>query len=417
MVGNRMNYAGALLLILIGVFLYSWDPDVSTAGIKTLALPSIIAGLVWAGLALNNPLRERRYHRPSQNGSLRVAPAPGAGYRRHRGSRHVPACRLAAENLLRPYGAGGERRVAMNAPATVASGSVVQDSLRIATKEAKENLCGARASMWAVLSAIVLALTSSDFLFTGTKISLLDRSEILYTVTSLAVGLGLLVAGLFAADSVVVERRRTTLEETLLTPTKRGALLLGKVLGITAVWLLIFGISAPYILVVGFGTGVSWVTLTYTFVLGTLCVAGFATLTVGLIALSRSGRGATLVFLAIFATVTVPTLLGPALRKSWFGDAYNVLSPFAQARLSLESTIVDKESLLVQLPYIGTLAAFAVIAGAFAAFAIRGGSLEGSEWREGRGDRKPRGPHDTTVPAKRTGPRLAGPDPEKTVGL
>jgi ABC-type transport system involved in multi-copper enzyme maturation permease subunit len=169
--------------------------------------------------------------------------------------------------------------------------------------------------MWAVLSAIVLALTSSDFLFTGTKISLLDRSEILYTVTSLAVGLGLLVAGLFAADSVVVERRRTTLEETLLTPTKRGALLLGKVLGITAVWLLIFGISAPYILVVGFGTGVSWVALTYTFVLGTLCVAGFATLTVGLIALSRSGRGRTLVFLAIFATVTVPTLLRPRVAE------------------------------------------------------------------------------------------------------
>ena len=305
----------------------------------------------------------------------------------------------------------------MNALATVASESVVQYSLRIATKEAKENLCGARGSMWAVLSAIVLALTSSDFLFTDTEMSLLERSEILYAVTSLAVGLGLLVAGLLAADSVVVERGRTTLEETLLTPTKRGAPLLGKVLGIMAVWLLIFGISAPYILVVGSGTGVSWVALTYTFVLGTLCVAGFATLTVGLIALSRSGRGVTLVFLAIFASVTVPTLLGTALRKSWFGDTYNVLNPFAQARLSLESVIVDKESLLVQLPHIGTLAAFVVIAGAFTAFATRGGSLEGGEWREGREDRKPRGPHDTTVPAERTGSRLPGPDPEKTVGL
>jgi ABC-type transport system involved in multi-copper enzyme maturation permease subunit len=412
-----MYYAGALLLILMGVFLYSWAPDFSTAGIKTLALPFIIAGLVWAGVALNNPLRERRYHRPSRNGSLRAAPVLGAGYRRHRGPRQASARCFAAEALLRPYGARGEKGVAMHALATFASWSVVQDSLRIATKQAKENLCGARGSMWAVLSAIMLALTSSDFLLTDTKLSLLDRSEILYIVTSLAVGLGLLVAGLFAADSVVVERRRTTLEETLFTPTKRGALLLGKVLGNTAVWLLIFGISAPYILVVGFGTGVSWVALTYTFVLGTLCVAGFATLTVGLIALSRSGRGATLVFLAIFATVTVPTLLGPALRKSWFGDAYNILSPFAQARLSLESVIVGKESLLVQLPHIGTLVAFAVIAGAFMAFATRGGSPEGSEWRKGRGDRKPRDSHHTTVPAERTDSRLADPDPEKPVGL
>ena len=301
----------------------------------------------------------------------------------------------------------------MNAPATFASWSVVQDSLRIATKEAKENLCGARGSMWAVLSAIVLALTSSDFLLTDTEISLLHRSEILYTVTSLAVGLGLLVAGLFAADSVVVERRRTTLEETLSIPAKRRTLLLGKVLGIMAVWLLIFVISVPYILVVGSGTGISCMALTYTFVLGTLCVVGFATLTVGLTALSRSGSGGTLVFLAILATVTIPTLLSTPLRKSWFGDTYNVLSPFAQARLSLESVIVDKESLLVQLPHIGTLAAFAVIAGAFATFATRGGSLEGDEWREGRGERKPPGPHDTSVPAERTGSRLADLDPEK----
>ena len=301
----------------------------------------------------------------------------------------------------------------MNASTNVALLSLVRYSLHIATKEAKENLCGARGSMWAVLVAIALALTSSDLLLADKEISILDQSETLNVITSLAVGLGLLVAGLFGANSMVAERGRATLEGTLLIPSKRGALLLSKILNIMAVWLLIFVISVPYILVVGSGTGISWMALTYTFVLGTLCVVGFATLTVGLTALSRSGSGGTLVFLAILATVTIPTLLSTPLRKSWFGDTYNVLSPFAQARLSLESVIVDKESLLVQLPHLGTLAAFAVIAGAFATFATRGGSLEGDEWREGRGERKPRSPHDTTVPAERTGSRLADLDPEK----
>ena len=267
--------------------------------------------------------------------------------------------------------------------------------------------------MWAMLVAIALALTSSDLLLADKEISILDQSETLYVITSLAVGLGLLVAGLFGANSMVAERGQATLEGTLLIPSERGALLLGKILNIMAVWLLIFVISAPYILVVGFGTGISWMALTYTFVLGSLCVVGFATLTVGLTALSRSGSGGTFVFLAILATVTIPTLLSTPLRKSWFGDTYNVLSPFAQARLSLESVIVDKESLLVQLPHIGILAAFAVIAGAFATFATRGGLLEGDEWREGHGDRKPRGPHHTAVPAERAGSRLADPDPEK----
>jgi ABC-type transport system involved in cytochrome c biogenesis permease component len=306
----------------------------------------------------------------------------------------------------------------MNALATVALGSVVKDSLRIAIKEVKENSYIARGSMWAMLSAIVLALTSSDLLLTDKEISLSDQSEILYVVTSLAVGLGLLVAGLLAVDSVVAEKgRMTTMEDTLLTPTNRGALLLGKVLGVMTEWLLIFLISAPYILVVGFGTSVSWVALIYTFVLGTLCVAGFAALTVGLGALRRSGRGATLVFLAIFAAMATPTLLGNALRESWFGDTYSALSPVAQTRLSLESVIVDKESLLVQLPHIGALAAFAVIAGVFAAFVARRGSLEEGEWHEGREDPKVWDPPETTVPVEATGSRLVGPDPDESVRL
>jgi hypothetical protein len=51
-----MNYAGAALLILLGIFLYTWDSDFPTAGTPTLALPLIIAGLVWGGLTLRRQL-------------------------------------------------------------------------------------------------------------------------------------------------------------------------------------------------------------------------------------------------------------------------------------------------------------------------------------------------------------------------
>jgi len=266
----------------------------------------------------------------------------------------------------------------MNASAAVEEDSFMKDSLRIATREVKENLYGARSSMWAVLSGIVLSLMSSDLLLTGKEFSLLEHSEVLYTVTSLAIGLGLLVAGNLAADSVADEKERATLQGVLLTPTKRGALLLGKVWGVVvAAWLLIFVISAPYILVVGFGTSVSWAALLYTFVLGSLCVAGCATLIVGISALSRSGRGVTLASMTIFIAMAAPTLLGTALQKSWFGAIYDALSPFAQVRLALDGVIVNKESLLVQLPHIGALAVFATIAAVFAAFAVRGVSLEG----------------------------------------
>lgn len=385
-----MNYAGAFLLILTGTSLYSWDPALATVWTPALAPQLIVAGLVWAGLALNNPLRERSYQR-SPAGSVRTWPARGAGHRRHRASRRVAARSFTGVGLLRPHGAGGERGgVAMNAPAAVAGGSFLKDSVRIGTREARRNLYGARGSMWAVLTAVVLNLASSDLLLTDKELSSSGQGQVLYTVASLAIGMGLLVAGVFAADPVSGKKERTAPEGVLPDPTKRGALLFGKVLGVLAMWLLIFAISAPYILVAGFGASVPWVGLIYTFVLGTFCVAGFATLTVGLSALSRSGRGVMLVSMAALIAMAAPTLLGATLpQKSWFGNAYNALSPVAQARLSLQNVVVDKETLLLQLPHAGALAAFVVVAGVFTAFAARGFSPEGGRWYEGSEDFKP----------------------------
>jgi ABC-2 type transport system permease protein len=178
---------------------------------------------------------------------------------------------------------------------------------------------------------------------------------------------------------VAGERERATLESVLLTPIGRGSLVAGKIWAVVASWFLIFAISAPYIFVVSAGTKLSVPALLYTFVLGTLCVAGFAALIVGISCLASTGRGVTLAALSIFIAMAAPTLLGTVLQKSWFGTIYNALSPFAQVRLSLDSVIVDKESLLVQLPHLLGLAAFVAVTGAFAALAARRVSLEGGE--------------------------------------
>jgi hypothetical protein len=262
----------------------------------------------------------------------------------------------------------------MSAPATFAGGSLVKDSLLVARKEVKGDRYGLKVSVWVVICAIVLVLTSSKLLLTDEEPSPLEQSEMLYFVTSLATSLGLLVAGILAADSGAEQKERAV--QRTMVPTRYGALLLGKVLSVMVAWLLIFVTCVPCIMVVGSGTGVSWAALVYTFVLGTLCVLGFATLTVGVGTLSRSERGVRLASLAIFIAMVSPTLLGTALQKSPFDTIYNVLSPFAHARLSLESVILDKESLLVQLPYIGVLAMFAVIAGIFTACGV---SLERDE--------------------------------------
>jgi hypothetical protein len=189
---------------------------------------------------------------------------------------------VAGGDLLRLHGAQrGDRQ--MSAPeicqATFQRDSLLRGSFLVASKEVKESLYGVRGSMWAVLSAIVLSLMSY-LLLTDKELSLLDQSEMLYIITSLAVGLGLLVVGILAADAMVGEKERSTLEGLLLTPVGRGSLVAGKIFAVVASWLLIFVISAPYIFVGSAGTNLSGTTLLYTLVLGTLCVGGFAALTV-----------------------------------------------------------------------------------------------------------------------------------------
>lgn len=265
-----------------------------------------------------------------------------------------------------------------SAPRTAKGGRFLGDALLVAKKEVRESLFGVRGSMWAVVSALVLSLMSY-LLLTDKELSLLDQSEMLYIVTSLSVGLGMLVTGILAGDSVAGERERSTLESVLLSPIGRGSVVAGKVGAVLAGWLLIFAVSAPYILVVGAGSTVAAPALAYTLVLGTLCVGAFAALVVGMSALARSGRAVTLGALAIFLGMAAPTLLGTVLQKSWFGTIYDYLSPFAQARLSLDSVIVDKEPLLVQLPHVAALAGFAALAVAFLAFAAKRISFEGGE--------------------------------------
>lgn len=51
-----INYVGAAVLIVLGALLYSVDADFPTAGSPILALPLIVAGLVWGGLALRKRL-------------------------------------------------------------------------------------------------------------------------------------------------------------------------------------------------------------------------------------------------------------------------------------------------------------------------------------------------------------------------
>ncbi len=55
-----INYVGAAVLVILGVLLYSVDADFPTAVTPILALPLVIVGLAWGGLALRKQLTSSR---------------------------------------------------------------------------------------------------------------------------------------------------------------------------------------------------------------------------------------------------------------------------------------------------------------------------------------------------------------------
>lgn len=55
-----INYVGATMLVVAGVLLYTVDADLPTAGTPILALPLVIAGIAWGGLALRKRLTSPR---------------------------------------------------------------------------------------------------------------------------------------------------------------------------------------------------------------------------------------------------------------------------------------------------------------------------------------------------------------------
>jgi hypothetical protein len=57
---GSINYVGAAVLVVLGVLLYTVDADFPIAGTPNLALPLVIAGLIWGSLALRKQLTSSR---------------------------------------------------------------------------------------------------------------------------------------------------------------------------------------------------------------------------------------------------------------------------------------------------------------------------------------------------------------------
>ena len=217
----------------------------------------------------------------------------------------------------------------------------------LARKEAGELLLSPRGLGW--LLSVAAALSGFSLLLVGSQeLSLLDNAQVVYDMLGIATALGALLAVTAGTDAIAGERERGSLLPLLLAPVSRNGLLLGKIGGQAAAWAVMLAIVMPYLWAVGstgqnlLGGGIALL------LLGTPVVLGFGFLALGLGARLGSARGTLMLCLVALLLSASPLLLGPSLRQSAVGVAFDVVNPFSAALNAYDAVVIDGQGALAQ---------------------------------------------------------------------
>lgn len=224
----------------------------------------------------------------------------------------------------------------------------------ISRKEAGELLLSPRGLGWILAVAVALSVFAL-LLVSNTELSLLDNAQIVYDMAAIVSALGGLLALMTGIESVAGERERGSLVLLLLAPHPRGSILAGKLIGCAAAWGVIYLLSLPYLWAVG-STGQNLIaSLVVLALFGTPVVIGFGFLGLALGAWLRTTRAAHLSGLIGLIVAASPLLLGPSLRQSAIGRAFDAVNPFSSAVNAYDAVIIDSAPLSAQWPHAATV--------------------------------------------------------------
>jgi len=218
----------------------------------------------------------------------------------------------------------------------------------IARKESGELLGSGRGLGWMLALSVILSVLAL-LLVSNTELSLLDNAQVVYMVMGTITALGGLLAIVLGSDAIAGERERGTLIPLLLTPITTTHIVLGKMGGLVAAWVLMYALSLPYLWAVGSSGQNLAQAIAYLALFGTPVVLGFGFYAVGLSARFGNVRTALLTALISLILLASPLLLGPSLRQSAIGQAFDAVNPFSAALNTFDSVVIDSQPLGMQL--------------------------------------------------------------------
>lgn len=230
----------------------------------------------------------------------------------------------------------------------------------IARKEAGELLLSLRGLAWLLSMTIALSVFGL-LLVSNTELSLLDNAQVVYDMVAIVTALGGLLALVVGIDAVAGERERSSLVPLLLTPASRDAILAGKLGGVAIAWAVMYALALPYLWAIG-STGQNLTEgMLVLALLGSPVVVSFGFLGMGLGARLASARAGLLAGLMMLMLSASPLVLGPSLRQSAIGRAFDAVNPFSAAVNAYDAVIIDSQAIASQWPHIAVAAVWLVL--------------------------------------------------------
>lgn len=234
--------------------------------------------------------------------------------------------------------------------------------LTIWKKELRGELYSWKSMLWLVIASLSFSLTSY-LLLTNKELSLLDQTELMWLLSKVILGVGLLVAALDAASILTVEFDKDTAENLFLAPVSLVQMLAGKFLAVMTLWGAVYLVSVPYIVVASAGSGLTLAFLVHVLLLGTLGVAAFTVVILALSLLFRTGKNTITTSLIILLALGIPATFTSTLKNDPVSQLISHVNPLDAMFSSLDNVLVDYHtSVLQNWQFLLPLAVFLLLA-------------------------------------------------------
>jgi ABC-type transport system involved in multi-copper enzyme maturation permease subunit len=238
-------------------------------------------------------------------------------------------------------------------------------------KELQGELYTWKSMSWLVIASLLFSSTSY-LLLTDRELSLLDQTELMLLLGQIIIVVALLIIAIDASSIITAEFENETAETIFLTPLSIKDFIIGKFLASLTLWVLLFLVALPYIIVASSGSHLTTAFIGYIVLLGTLGIIGIVAFIFAISLLLRSTKNTLTTSILSLLILAAPALFPTTLKNNAVSQLFSKIDPIHNIISSLDNVLVDYQTSVSQnWEFILPVLMFCVLMLIFLAFATR----------------------------------------------